>query len=211
MLRTRGRDVLFTNYTIIQANTALASATTQHDTYLHFTSRVPLIRMLYLLRSVQHPVHPAKAGYDSFKRYGFPRQDRVITPIGNAVFGSKCGQCARGPDDSQTPNNFGDKGIPSFEHVTIWFFSPCLLPPLSLGAVLTWTRDGGRNLIHVSLLSADERGCVDTCHKKNGRCHLRLRAMQGIAALATNARCCSAEAVVSCACLSCNPVFSLMR
>ncbi|KAH9166495.1 hypothetical protein EDB89DRAFT_1910634 [Lactarius sanguifluus] len=30
--------------------------------------------------------------------------------------------------EAQTPNNFGDKGIPSFEHVTmVWFFSPCLL------------------------------------------------------------------------------------
>ncbi|KAH9038492.1 hypothetical protein EDB85DRAFT_1932582 [Lactarius pseudohatsudake] len=73
----------------------------------------------------------------------------------------KCGHCARGPDAEQ--HNFGDKGIPSFEHQV---FSPCLLPPLSLGAVLTWIRDSGRNVIHVPLLSANERGCVDACHKE---------------------------------------------
>jgi Xaa-Pro aminopeptidase len=48
--------------------------------------------------------------------------------------------------EAQTPNNFGDKGFLGFEHVT--------MVPM------------GRNLIDVSLLSADEREWVDAYHKE---------------------------------------------
>ncbi|KAN0127203.1 Peptidase M24, structural domain containing protein [Lactarius tabidus] len=48
--------------------------------------------------------------------------------------------------EAETPNNFGEKGFLGFEHVT--------MVPM------------GRNLIDVSLLSADERGWVDAYHKE---------------------------------------------
>ncbi|KAI0258993.1 Creatinase/aminopeptidase [Gloeopeniophorella convolvens] len=48
--------------------------------------------------------------------------------------------------EAQTPNNFGNKGFLGFEHVT--------LAPI------------GRNLVDVSLLSADERAWVDAYHKE---------------------------------------------
>ncbi|KAH8992646.1 hypothetical protein EDB92DRAFT_1815809 [Lactarius akahatsu] len=71
--------------------------------------------------SVQQPVHPVKAGYDSFKRAepGYYAEEECGIRIENVV----------NVREAQTPNNFGDKGISSFEHVTVlWFVSPCLLP-----------------------------------------------------------------------------------
>jgi Xaa-Pro aminopeptidase len=70
--------------------------------------------------------------------------------------------------EARTPNNFGNKGFLGFERVTmVW-------PSLSFARLNRGHADPpflakapmGRNLIDVSLLSADERAWVDAYHKE---------------------------------------------